>query len=141
MSLDNVELFRRIIDAGNARDIEAFVAGFDPSVEVNTTFSGVSGGVYHGHEGVRRWQQDLQEAWGDQIRMEPEVYFDLGEHTLVVGVLHGRGLHSGVEVHTPDVLVARWHHGLIVHHKTYRSKDRALSDLGVSEDGLEPIPA
>lgn len=106
MSLDNVELFRRIIDAYNARDIEPFVAGFDPSVEVNTTFSGVSGGVYHGHEGVRRWQQGLQEAWGDQIRMEPDVYFDLGEHTLVVGVLHGRGLHSGVEVQSVAISVA-----------------------------------
>jgi ketosteroid isomerase-like protein len=141
MSRDNVELFRRNVDAYNTRDIEGFVACFDPHVEVHSQFAGIAGGVYHGHEGVRRWHRDLHEAWGDQIWMEPEVYFDLGEYTLVSGVLHGRGRHSGVEVHTPDVLVARWRDGLIVYLKAYGSKGEALRDLGVSEDSLDPIPA
>jgi ketosteroid isomerase-like protein len=141
MSHENVELFRRNVDAYNARDIEGFIACFDPRVEVHSTFAGVGGGVYHGHAGLRRWHRDLQEAWGGQIRMEPNVYFDLGEYTLAFGVLHGRGQHSGVEVHAPDVLVARWRDGLIVYLKAYRDKDEALSDLGVSEDTLDPIPA
>lgn len=137
MSHHNVELLRRTIEAYNARDLEGFIAFFDPDVEFHSSFAGV-GAVYHGHEGLRSWHQDLEDAWGGQIRTEPEAYFYLGEHTLAVTVLRGRGSHSGVEVQTPDVLVARWRDGLIVYMKSYPSKDEALSELGLSESGLEP---
>jgi hypothetical protein len=66
-------------------------------------------------------------------------FFDLGEYTLTLSVLRGRGQHSGVEVETVDVSVARGRDGLIVYMKSYASKDEALSDLGVSEDALEAI--
>jgi hypothetical protein len=62
---------------------------------------------YRGHEGLRKWHRDLEETWGDDIRTEPEAFFDLGEYTLTLSVLRGRGRHSGVEVETADVLVAR----------------------------------
>jgi len=138
MSRQNVELFRRTVEAYNARAIEAFIAYFDPEVEFHSSFAGV-GAVYRGHEGLRRWHRDLGEAWGGEIRSEPEAYFDLGEYTLTLSVLRGRGRHSGVEVETPDALVARWRDGLIVYLKSYLSKEEALSALGVSEDSLEPI--
>jgi hypothetical protein len=76
---------------------------------------------------------------GGVIRVEPEAFFDLGEHTLFLYVLHGRGRHSGVEVAMPSALVARWRDGLIVYLKAYAHREDALSDLGVGEDALEPI--
>ena len=60
-------------------------------------FAAVGGGVYYGHDGMRRWHRDLQEAWGEQIRLQPEAYFDLGEYMLTFFVYHGRGEHSGAE--------------------------------------------
>jgi ketosteroid isomerase-like protein len=138
MSRQNVELFRRTVEAYNARDLETFIAYFDPDVEFHSSFAGL-GGVYHGHGGLRKWHRDLQEAWGDEIRSEAEVFFDLGEYTMMISVLHGRGRHSGLEVKTPDVMVARWRKGLIVYLKAYPSKDHALRDLGVSDDSLVPI--
>ena len=39
-------------------------------------------------------------SW-DELRVEPEAYFDLGEHTLTFEVLHARGRQSGVEVTMP----------------------------------------
>ena len=65
--------------------------------------------------------------------------FDLGEHTLVLSVLRSRKRRGGVEVHTGDVLVARWRDGRIAHMKSYVSKAEALRDLDVSEDTLDPI--
>ena len=138
MSPGNVDRFRRTVEAYNARDLEAFMASFDPDVEFHSSFAGIDA-VYRGHEGLRRWHRDLEEAWAGEIRSEPEAYFELGDYTLVLSVLRSRGRHSGVEVETPDVLVARWRAGLIVYMKSYVSKDEALSDLGVSEDALEPI--
>jgi ketosteroid isomerase-like protein len=137
MSHENVELFRRAVEAFNARDLERFIALFDPDVEFHSSFSGVSA-VYHGHEGLRRWHQDLEDAWGDEIRSEPEAYFYLGDYTLTLSVLRGRGRHSEVEVETPDVLVARWRDGLIVYLKSYLNKEEALGELGLSESKLEP---
>ena len=76
---------------------------------------------------------------GDEFRLEPEAYFDLGEDTLIFYVGRGRGRHSGVEVALPGAQVFRWREDLIVYAKGYARREEALRDLGVSEDELEPI--
>jgi hypothetical protein len=88
---------------------------------------------------VRSWQRDLDESWGGEFRVELEAFFDLGESTLVFAVLHGRGGQSGVAVAMPATGVATWRDGLCVFHKAYAHREDALSDLGLSEDALEPI--
>jgi ketosteroid isomerase-like protein len=140
MSERYVELARRLIEAFNARDLEAYVALCDPSIEWHSTFSAVSGTVYQGHDGLRRWHRDLEDAWGKEIRIEPEAYFDLGEHTLAFNILHGRGRQSRADVAMPYAAVSRWRDDLIVYAKSYVHREDALSDLDVSEDALEPIP-
>jgi ketosteroid isomerase-like protein len=139
VSKENVDVHRRIYEALNAGDAEALVAICDRNVEVQSVFAAVGGAVYHGHDGARKWQADLEEAWGGEFRVEIEAYFDLGERTLVFGVLHGRGGQSGAMVAMPAAGVATWRDGLCVSHKAYVDKDDALRDLGVSEDALEPI--
>jgi hypothetical protein len=100
----------------------------------------VGSSVYHGHDGARRWHQDLTDAWGEEIRVEPETYFDLGEQTLLFYVLHGRGRQSGAEVAIRNAAhVFRWRDGLIVYWKGYVERQDALRDLGIAEDALEPI--
>jgi ketosteroid isomerase-like protein len=138
MSERNVELARRAIAAFNARDIEALIAYFDSRCDVHSGFAAIGGAVYHGHDGLRESFRDFEQAWGE-IRIEPEAYFDLGEHTISFYVLHACGRRSGVEVARPIAQVARWRDGLIVYLKPYRDREEALRDLGVSEDELEPI--
>jgi SnoaL-like protein len=94
VSEENVKLHRRGIAAYNARDVEAMIALSDPSIEFHSGMA-VGSSVYHGHDGMRRWHRDLEDAWGDELRVEPEAFFDLGEHTLLFYVLHGRGRQSG----------------------------------------------
>jgi ketosteroid isomerase-like protein len=139
MSERNVELHRRFIQAFNARDLDAFIAHFDPSAEFRSVFAAVGGAVYHGHDELPQYFRDLTDAWGDEIRIEPEVYFDLGEYTLLFLLFHGRGRQSGAEVAMPVALMARWRDGLIVYIRSYSDREDALSYLGVSEDALEPI--
>jgi hypothetical protein len=81
----------------------------------------------------------MQDAWGDAISVEVEAYFDLDEHTLAFQMLHGSGRHSGAEVAMPVAIVARWRDGLMIYFKAYSRRQDAVSDLGVSEDELEPI--
>jgi hypothetical protein len=102
-------------------------------------FATVGGAVYCGHDGLRRLFRDFEDVWGDEIGIEPEAYFDLGEHTLVFQVARGRGRQSGAEVAMPYAEVARWRDGLCVYFKGYANREDALRDLGVSKDVLEPI--
>ena len=121
------------------RDVEKFIALCDPQIELHSTVTVPGGAVYHGHDGVRRWQRDLEDGWGDELRVEPEAYFDLGEHTITFHVLHGRGRQSGADVAMPAAHLHRLRDGLIVYFKGYAHQGDALRDLGVSEDALAPI--
>jgi hypothetical protein len=138
VSEQNVELHRRAIAAYNARDVEAMIALSDPSIEFHSGMA-VGSAVYYGHDGVRRWHREFEDAWGEEIRAEPEAFFDLGEQTLVFYTLHGRGRHSGAEVAMPNAQVFRWREGLLVYWKGYVHREDALRDLGVAEDELERI--
>jgi hypothetical protein len=138
VSGENVELQRRLTEAFNARDIDAFIALCDPNIELHSTFAEL-GAVYHGHDGVRRWHQDFEDAWEEKIRIDAEAYFDLGEYTLLFSVWHGRGRQSGVEVALPAAQVARWRDGALIYIKGYPHREDALNELCVSEDALEPI--
>ena len=140
MSERNVELTRGFVEAYNARDVDGAIACCDPSVELHPLLAGAVGGtVYQGHEGLRQWFRDLADAWGDEIRGQPEAYFDLGEHTLTFATFQGRGRQSGAEVTMPIALVTRWRGDLLAYMKGYPDRQDALRDLGVSEQELEPI--
>jgi SnoaL-like protein len=139
VSQQNVELHRRGTEAANSRDIEALIANADPSIELHSSMTTPGGAVYHGHDGLWQYVRDLQDAFGDELRIEPEAYFDLGEHTLMSYVAHGRGQQSGVEVAGRAAQVAKWRDGLCVYLKVYLRMEEALNDLGVSEEALEPI--
>ena len=137
MSEQDVELQRRFTEAFNARDVEALIALSDPSVEIHSTFAEL-GAVYHGHAGLRRWHRDFDDAW-EEVRVEPEAYFDLGEQILVLSTWRGRGLHSGVDVVLPAAQVGRWREGLLTYIKGYAHREDALEELGVSAEALDPI--
>lgn len=76
MSEGNVEALKRAIEAYNRRDIGAFLEGIDPEVELHGALQALlesEATVYWGHEGVRQWVRDIDEALAD-IRLElPEI--------------------------------------------------------------------
>jgi ketosteroid isomerase-like protein len=139
MSQENVELHRRFVEAFSARDVEGLVALCDQQVEFHPLFAAIGDTVYRGRELLRRWYRDLQDMWGEEMRIEAQAYFDLGERTLAFNVLHGRGRQSGVKVAMRYAQVMRWRDGLIVDFKAYTDREDALHELGLSENELEPI--
>jgi ketosteroid isomerase-like protein len=109
MSKANVEVVRRWTEAFNAHDIGKVLSYCDPDVEFHSTFAAVGGADYHGHPGVRKWHQDLEETWGE-IRSELETIYDLGEHVLTFTVLRGavtyrvRGIQQWRPIRFPEPL-------------------------------------
>jgi hypothetical protein len=64
MSEENVELAYRAIDAFNRRDWDAFVLVIDDEAELESRLVAVEGD-YHGHDGLRRWWEDILGAFPD----------------------------------------------------------------------------
>lgn len=139
MTSQNIALHRRADEAFNTRDVEAYIAYCHPEIELQSGVAGAGGGVYHGHGGVRRWHGDIKEAFGDDIRMEPERYFELGEHTVSFHMLRGRGRQSGAPVTQPAAHLCRWRGGLIVYFKGYQHREEVFRDLGVPREDLVEI--
>jgi hypothetical protein len=64
MSQENLELALRAYDAFNRRDWDGFVALMDDDVEIVTRIAAIEGGR-HGHEGMRRWWENMLTAFPD----------------------------------------------------------------------------
>jgi hypothetical protein len=63
VSEENVERSRRVLEAFNARDMDALIVLFDPQVEVHARLAGLGEAtIYNGHDGVRSWQADFDES-------------------------------------------------------------------------------
>ena len=139
MSLENVEIARAFVRAFNAGDVGALVACCDPEAEFHSRFAAIGGADYRGHDEVRQWYRDIVGEWGDAIRAEAEVFFDLGEQVLVYTLVHGRGHESRVEVDLTAAMLLKLRDRRIVYFKGYAHREDALKDLGVSEESLRPI--
>lgn len=127
MPEQNVELHRRAIDAFNRRDWDTFVALMDDEIETESRLVAMEGG-YHGHEGLRRWWDDLFGAVPDYT-LEIEELRDLGDWTLA----HVRGVGHGMASDTPlvDALwqPGRWRDGRCVRWRACTTESEALEAM------------
>jgi uncharacterized protein len=139
MPQENIELHRRVVEAFNTRDVERFIAFCDPKIELHSAVTVPGGAVYHGHEGVRKWYRDLEDAFGSDVQLEPEAYYDLGEQTITFHLLHGRGRQSGAHIAERFAHLHRWRDGRIVHFQGFSRREEVLTELGLTEEALEPI--
>ena len=134
MSRENVESFKRANDAFNRRDVDALLAEVDPNVEVHPGMAALLGGeatVYHGHEGVRAWLRDNEEAFAE-FSSEYTIR-DLGQRVLATGHLRGRGKHSGAEIESPVGWVVEYKNGRAIHGRAYLTPEEALDAAGLAE--------
>src|SRR5436190_23198387 len=103
MSQENVEAFKRGLEAGNRGDVDALLKELDPEVEWHTALHALLGGeqtVFRGHNGVREMLRDLNEAFGE-IQIEISEIRDLGDGLIATGRTPTRGTASAAETETP----------------------------------------
>ena len=73
MSQENVEIVREAHRAFNAGDLDRFAEFWHPECEYRPGLEGAfegAGGVYRGHEGIRRWGRTLHAAF---LEMNTEI--------------------------------------------------------------------
>jgi ketosteroid isomerase-like protein len=135
MSQGNAEVFKRAFDAINRRDAEALLSELDPEIEWHSAILMAMGGnqtVYRGHEGVREWLRDLYETLSEFHAEYPEIR-DLGDQTVALGVVRGRGTASEAEIQSPHGTVVEFKNGKAIRVRTYLDPKEALEAAGLPE--------
>ena len=135
MSQENVEAFKRGVEAANRRDLEAALEEFDPEVEWHPgLLMSVEGEatVYRGHEGIRVLYRDFDELF-DKVHWEYAEIRDLGDRVVGIGRFRMRGKGSGAETETPVGSVVAFQNGKAVRVQTYLDPKEALEAAGLSE--------
>jgi ketosteroid isomerase-like protein len=135
MSHENVEIFRRIADAYNRRDVEAMVEELHPEIEWQPLPQVLLGGeatLYRGREEVRKGIRELDEDFAE-LQTEQSEFRDLGEAIVAIGHLKGAGRESGVETESAIAWLVEFRDGKAVSVREYLDPAEALEAPGLRE--------
>ena len=132
MSGENVELYRRGIEAFNRRDLEAFLALADPDVVGISRVLAIEGGSYRGHDGTREWWKELLDVFPD-FRIEVVWVRDAGNMTVseLRNSAHGEG--SAAPLEESVWQVSEWRDGRVIRWQMHESEQEALEAAGLLE--------
>jgi ketosteroid isomerase-like protein len=126
MSARDLETIREGIAALNQGDVEGIAATLDPDVELVPLRAVLDGTVYRGHEGMRRWLEDMGEDW---TRFEVQLD-DLRElapaRVLVQATMRLRG-QSGVVLDSPAAWVCDMRDGKVRRLRFFSDAGEALA--------------
>jgi ketosteroid isomerase-like protein len=128
MSQENVELAHQAYDAFNRRDFDSLLALLDADAHLVPQLAAMEG-EYHGHEGIRRWWQNLLDAWPDYEAEVVEVR-DLGTATLAKVQVGGHAADSGIPVMETAWHVWRWRRNKAVWFAVFPTEAGALEAAG-----------
>jgi ketosteroid isomerase-like protein len=115
---------------------EAFSEGrfpldhLDPDVVWDESRRQVDPAVHHGHEGARRVFESRLEVF-DDLRVEAEQFFDLGDRVLVFSRVRGRGKGSGVGVDARVASLYSFRGGKAVRVEYFGDREEALRAAGI----------
>jgi ketosteroid isomerase-like protein len=134
MSQENIEAFKRALEAGNRRDFDALLEELDPEVEWHPAMQALLGGeatVYRGPEGAREALRDLFDSFAE-LHLEISEVRDLGDRVLAHGRMRGRGTESGVEIESPWAYLLEFRNGKAIWVRAFLDPGEAL--------GAEELP-
>jgi ketosteroid isomerase-like protein len=131
MSQENVELVHQAYHAFNRRDLPSLLRLVDADAEAVPRLAAVEG-VFHGHEGIRRWWENLFAAWPD-YQLEVVEVRDLGQITLAKTEVGGHAADSGIAVSQTAWHVWRWRRGKAVWFSFFPTEVTALEAVRLLE--------
>ena len=130
MSEENIEALRRGYAAVNRGDIEGLLVNVQPDVEFTSLIAEAEGEIFHGHDGVRRWWQEVVLPLGG-LHGDPEEVRDLGD--TVIARVAGTYRPRGVEVRQTFWNVVGFRDGKAAWWKFSRTEQEALEAAGLKE--------
>jgi ketosteroid isomerase-like protein len=132
MSAENVEAYKRAVEAANRRDLEALLEEVDPEVEWYPQVVGLGREVYRGAEGIRELFADMGETIPDAFFEVSEIR-DLGDRLLSFGRLRAHGSESGAPTEVPYNQLIHFRDGKATVLRTFLDPKEAVEAAGLSE--------
>jgi ketosteroid isomerase-like protein len=132
MSEENVEAYKRAVEAGNRGDLEALLEELDPEVEWYPQVVGLGSEVYRGAEGIREVFADMDETIPGAVLQVGEIR-DLGDRLLSFGRLRAHGSESGAPTEVPFNQLIHFRDGKATVLRTFLDPKEALEAAGLSE--------
>jgi ketosteroid isomerase-like protein len=128
---EDAELVQRFHDAWSAEDVDAVLECIHPEMEFDWSESTAPfRGIYQAHEGMRRYWNDLHEAW-DWFRPDIDAVIDCGDGRLVTPTtVRGRARASGIELEAHGAMLWVVRDGKIVRGKLFQRTEQALASAG-----------
>jgi ketosteroid isomerase-like protein len=131
----NAEIVRRLFEAGARRDTATILALYDDAVVWDVSRldgADFEGGVFHGHDGLRRWHREWYSAWED-IENDLDELIDAGDDVVSVTTQRGRGKASGIDVEVKQWAVWTLRAGRVIRVVWFTSRREALEAAGLAE--------
>jgi ketosteroid isomerase-like protein len=126
MSQENVEVFKRSVEAWNGDDFDAWIALIDPEIEWFALME-----VFRGHAGVRQlWESFKADA---QLRVRFDDIRDLGESALGLGGMETTGHTTRLNFTGELAQLATYRDGKLVQSRDFPSHAEGLQAAGLSE--------
>jgi|SRR5271167_919228 len=133
MSQENVETLRQAYEAFSSGDMGRILAFAHPDVEVVVPPElSAEPDTYRGHDGVRRYFQSFGDAM-DEIRFQPERFWDVGQSVVAVVRLTAKGRQTAIPVEQQIAQVWTIRDGKGIRVQTYASLSEALEAVGLAE--------
>ena len=132
MSQENVEIVRRVYAAWNDGHLETWLQALDPDFELCLPEGGLNIGTRRGREAFRQFMEGFLEVW-DDLRAEPERFFEAGEQVVVFVRIRGVGKGSGVEAETRPAHLVTLRAGNVARLVVFPERAKALEAVGLSE--------
>jgi ketosteroid isomerase-like protein len=119
----DVAIAKGAVAAWNAGDVDALVACFHADCTVKS-YLAQTPEPYRGHDGVRAWERDVREAFGE-FDVELQEAIHTGEVVLLIGQVHWQGQASGVVLTQPAGFVIVAEEGLVKSLTAFGSHEKA----------------
>ena len=117
---------REHLRGGNRGDVEGIAAALDPDVELVPLRGVLDGSTYRGHDGMRRWLEDMREDWTEfELGLDDVTQLGPGR-VLVQATMHLRG-HSGVVLSSPAAWLCDMRAGRVSRIRFYADSAAAVA--------------
>jgi steroid delta-isomerase-like uncharacterized protein len=130
MDTPGEQLARSFARAVTDGDVEAALALCHPDIVFDSVL-GISGRAYAGHDGIRRYFDDVASAWEHWTVAVERISEAPDGRVVIVMTMHARGRESGAALSTRTAHIWTLKDGKLARNTPYREPTEALRDAGL----------
>jgi uncharacterized protein len=133
MSEFAIEFARRGYEAFNERGVDAILDFLEPDIEWVNLAPGALSGTYKGHDGVRKFFEELYQNW-EGVQLNPEEFIAVEDrYVLVLLRVWAKGKVSGVSGDAPVAMLWTVGRTGAAQVRIYYNRREAMEAAGLTE--------